>query len=100
MLKEQAGSWEGSMRSMWRGCAAAAAASRIALSAAAQPAPNPLLSVIVEPTPPPDEVDNLPPWQNPIDFFDTYSWRIFIALNWPAAQGQRGVPDGAKSISD
>lgn len=25
--------------------------------------------------------------------FDTYSWRMFIALNWPAKTGERGVPD-------
>lgn len=25
--------------------------------------------------------------------FDYFSWESFIALNWPAAQGQRGVPD-------
>lgn len=28
--------------------------------------------------------------------FDTYSWRMFVALNWPAASGNRGVPDCAK----
>jgi hypothetical protein len=26
-------------------------------------------------------------------FFDYFSWESFIALNWPAAQGQRGVPN-------
>ena len=26
-------------------------------------------------------------------FFDTFSWESFIALNWPAAQGQPGVPE-------
>ena len=30
---------------------------------------------------------------NPIDFFDDYSWRSFIALIWPAKSGQRGQPD-------
>ena len=25
-------------------------------------------------------------------FFDDFSWRTFIALNWPAAPGKRGVP--------
>jgi hypothetical protein len=34
----------------------------------------------------------LPPG-NPIAFFDDFSWRIFVALVWPAANGQRGVPD-------
>jgi len=29
----------------------------------------------------------------PIAYFDDYSWRAFIALVWPALNGQRGVPD-------
>jgi hypothetical protein len=29
----------------------------------------------------------------PIDFFDNYSWRAFIAMIWPAAPLRRGVPD-------
>lgn len=35
---------------------------------------------------------------NPIAFFDDYSWRTFIALVWPAATGQRGIPDQMKSV--
>lgn len=27
------------------------------------------------------------------DYFDDYSWRAFVALVWPAAEGRRGVPD-------
>ncbi|MFI0843229.1 hypothetical protein [Mesorhizobium sp. IMUNJ 23232] len=30
---------------------------------------------------------------NPIDFFDDYSWRAFLALVWPAKDGERGKPD-------
>jgi hypothetical protein len=30
-------------------------------------------------------------------FFDDFSWRSFIALIWPAAASQRGVPDPAKT---
>jgi hypothetical protein len=30
--------------------------------------------------------------------FDTYSWQMFIALNWPAKSGQRGVADCAKAF--
>jgi hypothetical protein len=30
---------------------------------------------------------------NPIAYFDDYSWRTFIALVWPALNGQRGMPD-------
>jgi hypothetical protein len=59
--------------------------------------PGSPLDVVISPTPPTDESD---PGGFPIDFFDNYSWRIFIAVNWPAADGQRGVPDTTKSISD
>ena len=34
----------------------------------------------------------------PIDFFDDYSWKTFIALVWPAAAGQRGIADTSKNI--
>src|ERR1700744_5441696 len=36
----------------------------------------------------------------PIEFFDDYSWRLFVAMVWPAEQGQRGVPDAKKSVGD
>ncbi|HZY60551.1 MAG TPA: hypothetical protein VFE56_12365, partial [Candidatus Binataceae bacterium] len=36
----------------------------------------------------------------PIQFFDDYSWRAFIALIWPAATGQRGQPDKSKTVAD
>src|SRR4051794_5993287 len=34
--------------------------------------------------------------------FDNFSWRAFIALNWPALSGaaNRGQPDTAKKLSD
>ena len=32
--------------------------------------------------------------------FDCLSWRTFVALNWPAKEGERGVPDTQKSIGD
>ena len=35
----------------------------------------------------------------PIDYFDDYSWRAFIALVWPAANGQRGLPDTTKTVN-
>ena len=38
--------------------------------------------------------------KNPIVFFDDYSWRAFIALVWPALNGQRGVPDPAKHVGE
>src|SRR5262249_48210384 len=33
-------------------------------------------------------------------FFDDFSWRIFVALNWPAVTGRRGVPDKSKAFGD
>jgi hypothetical protein len=66
----------------------------------AQPNVNPLLDVVISPKPPEDEIDDLAGTQNPIDFFDNYSWRIFVALNWPALDGNRGLADTAKSIDD
>ncbi|MCA9809459.1 MAG: hypothetical protein KC473_03905, partial [Candidatus Dadabacteria bacterium] len=32
--------------------------------------------------------------------FNCYSWKTFVALFWPAKEGQRGVPDSEKAISD
>ncbi len=32
------------------------------------------------------------------DYFDDYSWRAFVALVWPAAEGHRGTPDAAKKL--
>ncbi|NWD67017.1 hypothetical protein HX870_05335 [Pseudomonas gingeri] len=34
------------------------------------------------------------------DLFDQYSWQMFIALNWPAQDGQRGNPDCGKQPGD
>lgn len=36
--------------------------------------------------------------QNPIAFFDDYSWRAFIAVAWPALTGQRGEPDSNLTV--
>ena len=38
--------------------------------------------------------------ENAIAVFDDYSWRAFIAINWPARPGIRGVPDETKRIGD
>lgn len=43
----------------------------------------------------PDSVQQLPPDSIPAaarPWFDSFSWQSFIALNWPAADGERGVP--------
>jgi hypothetical protein len=37
---------------------------------------------------------------NPIQFFDDYSWRAFIAVVWPVTNGHRGQPDESKSVTD
>jgi hypothetical protein len=57
------------------------------------------------PTPPPSITSSTPPVDvtstgsncNPITDFDDFSWRMFVAMIWPALQGQRGVPDTTKS---
>lgn len=37
---------------------------------------------------------------NPIEFFDDFSWRSFLALNWPAKANERGVADATKDLSN
>jgi hypothetical protein len=34
----------------------------------------------------------------PIEYFDDYSWRLFVAMVWPAEAGRRGVPDLKKTV--
>ncbi len=49
----------------------------------------------------PREVDApVDPDLDEIAAFDDYSWRLFIALNWPAMAGIRGVPDESKGFGD
>jgi hypothetical protein len=56
------------------------------------------------PTVSPDPLPDVPPTPgpNPFPFFDDYSWRSFIALNWPALPGaaNRGLPDTSKPFGD
>jgi hypothetical protein len=60
------------------------------------PHPTPLLSPEI-----PEEVDApVDPEANEIAVFDDYSWRLFVALNWPAKTAVRGEPDKAKNIAD
>lgn len=33
-------------------------------------------------------------------FFDDFSWRVFVALNWPSVDGVRGAPDKHKAFGD
>src|SRR5258707_4188302 len=37
--------------------------------------------------------------QQAFAYFDDYSWRAFIALVWPALNGQRGAPDPNQPIT-
>jgi hypothetical protein len=60
------------------------------------PHPTPVVSFAM-----PNEVDApVDPDENEIAAFDDYSWRAFIAINWPAKPGIRGMPDEAKRIGD
>src|SRR5258708_32238467 len=34
----------------------------------------------------------------PVNYFDDYAWRAFLAMVWPAAQGHRGVADAQKTL--
>ena len=34
-----------------------------------------------------------------LPFFDDYSWRIFLSMVWPAASGQRGIPDLSQTVA-
>lgn len=51
----------------------------------------------------PDRLDDVPDAPtNPFPRFDNFSWRAFIALNWPAQDGapNRGLPDRTKKLGD
>jgi len=37
--------------------------------------------------------------ETPMEYFDDYSWRVFVALIWPAEPGRRGVPATGKDIT-
>jgi hypothetical protein len=36
----------------------------------------------------------------PVDYFDDYSWRAFMAMVWPAENGHRGAADAKKAVGD
>jgi hypothetical protein len=68
--------------------------------AAAQSCPNPPVVSISSPQVPADVCvpSNFP--GNPIQFFDDFSWKSFVALVWPALSGQRGMPDMSRKVGD
>ena len=60
------------------------------------PRPTPVISFAI-----PSEIDApIDPDENAIAIFDDYSWRAFIAINWPAKPEIRGVPDVTKKFGD
>jgi hypothetical protein len=73
----------------------------IAAACIAQPATAQVPAPAVSPDALPD-VPPTPAGENPFPFFDNYSWRSFIALNWPAMSGadNRGLPDRSKAFGD
>ena len=41
---------------------------------------------------------NFPNNENPIAFFDDYSWRAFIAVVWPGLKNRQGIPDATQTV--
>ncbi|MGR3889793.1 hypothetical protein [Pseudomonas sp. 1152_12] len=69
----------------------------VSLSALAREAPQPSTQAT--------QLNCQPPTSAPAatasqDQFDQYSWQLFIALNWPAQDGQRGTPNCSKQPGD
>ena len=64
------------------------------------------LPVLTQPQPQvsPDRTDDVAvaPGEDPLPLIDDFSWRAFIALNWPALTGaaHRGQPDRSKRFGD
>src|SRR3954453_4030185 len=51
----------------------------------------------------PHRIDDVPDASgSPFPRFDNFSWRAFIALNWPALDGpaNRGMPDRTRKLGD
>ena len=73
----------------------------------AAPASAPACDLRLSPEPPADvPVNPLSVWLGPQGgagadaMFDCFSWRTFVALNWPAEPRHRGQPDTRRSILD
>jgi hypothetical protein len=81
--------------------AIAAAAMIASFVAGMMPAHAQIPPPIVSPDRVPD-VPPTPPGMSPFPFFDNFSWRAFIALNWPARPGaaNRGQPDRTRAFGD
>src|ERR1700738_1950908 len=82
--------------SLWKVAGGLLLLSVLLVSGEDLPHPTPVIGCVM-----PSEVDApVDPDVNAIAAFDDYSWRAFIALNWPAKMGVRGVPDELKKIGD
>lgn len=70
------------------------------LVAARQACPNPPVPSITGSSVPNDVCipAGFPANANPIDFFDDFSWRAFIAMVWPAKPGLRGEADTSATL--
>jgi hypothetical protein len=80
----------------WESAALLCLLSAMSISGEDLPHPTPLVSFAM-----PSEVDApVDPDANETAVFDDYSWRAFIALNWPAKPGICGVPDETKKFGD
>jgi hypothetical protein len=71
----------------------------IAMPSSAQTCPNPPVPTISSHAVPADVCIPSGFSANPIQFFDDFSWRSFVALVWPALNGQRGTPDTSKTVA-
>ncbi len=67
---------------------------------AQQACPNPPVPSITGATVPNDVCipAGFPANENPIDFFDDFSWRAFIAMVWPVKPGVRGEADTSATL--
>jgi|SRR5271157_757009 len=80
---------------------------KLVRAAAAQSStPTPITKATISPVIPTEVVDGngapvpVAVSSLPIDFFDDFSWRTFLALNWPAKPDTRGEADTTKSVTD
>ncbi len=72
----------------------------LALSAAAQVCPEHPAASVASPAAPADVCIPRNFRDVPIEYFDEFSWRSFVAMIWPALPGRRGMADPAKTIGD
>jgi hypothetical protein len=71
------------------------AASALSADTALKPAEN-----LTPDVPPEVEFEETNDQEKNRPFFDDFSWKSFIALNWPADEGRRGVPHPTKTLGD